>query len=103
MGNSSLVIKEAIKVSEKKLKDYKKTQSKRDNKIKQKNSTRFRELISNKKQMNDYSFFKDLPITEQEKILVEVEEINKIISIDKPYRITLLESDMPVQYKASAM
>jgi ATP-dependent Lon protease len=44
-----------------------------------------------------------MPIQEQTKILTEVEEINKIISVDKPYRITLLESDMPVHFKACAM
>ena len=99
----SMVIRDAIKISEKKLKTYKKNQEKKDNKVKTKNSTRFRELISNKKNMNDFVFFKSMPIQEQTKILTEVEEINKIISVDKPYRISLLESDMPTHFKACAM
>ena len=99
----SMVIREAITISEKKLKLYKKEQDKKDNKVKTKNSTRFRELVSNKKNMNDFVYFKGMPIQEQTKILTEVEEINKIISVDKPYRITLLESDMPVHFKACAM
>ena len=53
--------------------------------------------------MNDYSFFKDMAINEQKNILTEIEQINKIISVDKPYRITLLESSIPVEFKASAM
>ena len=99
----SMVIRDAITISEKKLKTYKKEQDKKDNKVKIKNSTRFRELISNKKNMNDFVFFKGMPIEDQTKILNEVEEINKIISVDKPYRITLLESDMPTHFKACAM
>jgi ATP-dependent Lon protease len=44
-----------------------------------------------------------LEIEEQKKIIKEVREINKITRIEKPYRITLLESDIPVQFKAAAM
>lgn len=102
-NSTSVVIRDAIEASEKKLKASKKIHDKCENKIKVKNSTKFKELISNKKNMNDFIFFKGLPIVEQEKILNEVEEINKIIAVDKPYRISLLESDMPVHFKACAM
>ena len=53
--------------------------------------------------MNDVGFFQKLDTSEQEHILKDVEEINKIITIDKPYRIQLLESDMPTEFKACAM
>lgn len=102
-NSTSIVIRDAIEASEKKLKASKKIHDKCENKIKVKNSTKFKELISNKKNMNDFIFFKGLPVVEQEKILTEVEEINKIIAVDKPYRISLLESDMPVHFKACAM
>ena len=102
-NSKSIVIRDAIKASEKKLLAYKKIHDKRENKIRTKNSTKFKKLISDKKNMNDFAFFKGMPICDQVKLLAEVEEINKIISVDKPYRITLLESDMPVQFKACAM
>jgi ATP-dependent Lon protease len=44
-----------------------------------------------------------LEIEEQKKIIKELREINKITRIEKPYRMTLLESQIPVQFKAAAM
>jgi len=39
----------------------------------------------------------------KKKIIKEVREINKITRVEKPYRLTLLESDIPVIFKAAAM
>lgn len=39
----------------------------------------------------------------QKKIIKELREINKITRIEKPYRLTLLESDIPVNFKSAAM
>ena len=101
--NPNNVTKDLIKASEKKLKEIEKVHKKKEMKVKKKNSEKFRELTSSKKQMNDYAFLKDMAINEQKNILTEIEQINKIISVDKPYRITLLESSIPVEFKASAM
>jgi ATP-dependent Lon protease len=40
---------------------------------------------------------------EQIKIIKEVREINKIMRVEKPYRMTLLESNIPPVFKAAAM
>lgn len=53
--------------------------------------------------MNDFEFFKKMELQEQEKIINELEEINKISKIDKPYRLTILERDMPPDMKACAL
>ena len=54
--------------------------------------------------MNDYKFFKDkLTTEEQKKVIREVEEINKVSIVQKPYRLTLLESDIPVHLKTIAL
>ena len=53
--------------------------------------------------MNDFSFFNKLEVEEQIKIIKEVREVNKITHIEKPYRIALLESKIPAEFKASAM
>jgi len=53
--------------------------------------------------MNDFEFYDKLEIEQQKKIIKELREINKITRVEKPYRLTLLESDIPVVFKAAAM
>ena len=53
--------------------------------------------------MNDFGFYEKLEIQEQKKIIKELREINKITRIEKPYRMTLLESDIPIIFKGAAM
>jgi ATP-dependent Lon protease len=72
-------------------------------KQKDKNMRIFRKIIRDKNMMNDFSFYEKLEIEEQKKIIKELKEINKITRIEKPYRITLLESEIPTIFKASAM
>jgi ATP-dependent Lon protease len=44
-----------------------------------------------------------LDLENQKKLIKELREINKITRIEKPYRMTLLESSIPVEFKAAAM
>jgi len=53
--------------------------------------------------MNDFSFYEKLELDNQKKLIKELREINKITRIEKPYRMTLLESNIPVEFKAAAM
>jgi ATP-dependent Lon protease len=50
----------------------------------------------------DY-FKKKLSNTEQKNIMKELEEINKHMNIDKPYRLALLQSSIPPKYKATIL
>ena len=36
-------------------------------------------------------------------ILTKLKEVNSFVKIDKPYRMALLESDIPVEFKANAL
>jgi ATP-dependent Lon protease len=63
----------------------------------------FRKIVKDKNTSNDFTFYEKLEIEEQKKIIKELREINKITRIEKPYRMTLLESQIPVQFKAAAM
>jgi len=63
----------------------------------------FRKIIRDKNTMNDFAFYEKLNIEHQKKIIKELREINKITRIEKPYRMTLLESSIPVQFKSAAM
>jgi ATP-dependent Lon protease len=96
-------IKKCIESYEEDIKNQKVKQEKKDKKYKDKNMRIFRKIVKDKNTTNDFSFYEKLEIEEQKKIIKEVREINKITRIEKPYRMTLLESDIPVQFKAAAM
>ncbi len=96
-------IKKCIEVYEKDLKTQKQKQEKREKKYKDRNLRIFRKIVKDKNTSNDFTFYEKLEIEEQKKILKELREINKITRIEKPYRMTLLESQIPVQFKAAAM
>jgi ATP-dependent Lon protease len=96
-------IKKCIETYEEDIKQQKVKQEKKDKKYKDKNMRIFRKIVRDKNTTNDFSFYEKLEIEEQKKIIKELREINKITRIEKPYRMTLLESEIPVQFKAAAM
>ena len=59
--------------------------------------------MRNKNKLNDVSYFEGLTLKEQNKILTEVKKLNSLVEIEKPYRISLLESDIPPEFKAAAI
>lgn len=86
--------------------DVKKEKVKKEKKIKKekdRNGRIFKRIIRDKNTMNDFEFYDKLELGQQKKIIKELREINKITRIEKPYRLTLLESDIPVIFKAAAM
>ena len=57
-----------------------------------------------KKNTNEISYFKKkLSHKEQMKVMKDLKEINSFMDTDKPYRLALLESDIPPKFKAIAM
>ena len=102
-GNNSGTIDEFIKICETKEKKNIQKQERQNQKQKDKNERIFRKILSDKNSMNDFSFFNKMEKEEQIKIIKELREINRITRIEKPYRLTLLESDIPIIFKASAM
>jgi ATP-dependent Lon protease len=86
--------------------DIKKTKVKEEKKLKkykERNLRIFKKIVKDKNTMNDFGFYEKLEIAEQKKIIKELREINKITRIEKPYRMTLLESDIPIIFKGAAM
>ena len=55
--------------------------------------------MQNKNIMNDYEFFKKMSINEQENILKELDEINKICKVEKPYRLNYLKKKYHMNIK----
>ena len=96
-------IKKCIEVYENDIKKQKVKQCKKEKKHKAKNLRIFRKIVKDKNTMNDVSFYEKLDLSDQKKIIKELREINKITRIEKPYRMTLLESKIPVNFKAAAM
>lgn len=69
------------------------------------NAKKYHKLISSQNDPeNEVDFFKKkLSHKEQLKVMNDLKEVNKHVRIDKPYRLTLLESSIPPQYKACAL
>ena len=90
-----------IKEKENKLKKH---QDKKLKTQKAKNIRKFKNLVNKKNLLNDYAYFKNnLSLEEQKKVISEVEELNKINIVQKPYRLSLLEADIPVHLKSIAL
>ena len=96
-------IKKCIDVYEKDIKDSKRKIEKKEKKQKAKNLRIFRKILKDKNTMNDFAIYEKLELENQKKLIKELREINKITRIEKPYRMTLLESTIPVEFKAAAM
>jgi ATP-dependent Lon protease len=68
------------------------------------NTRKFGRLLQKKNSANDLKYFKKyLSHEQQAEVLKELGQLNKIMLVDKPYRLTLLESKIPQQYKAIAL
>jgi len=95
--------KEMIQVCESTLKEHEKKQKRKEKKYQEKNTRIFRKLVKDKNTNNDFEFFGKLEVDNQKKIIKELREINKAIRIEKPYRLTLLEAEVPAVFKGAAM
>ena len=77
--------------------------AKKEKKQKAKNMRIFRKIMNDKNTMNDFAFYEKMEPEKQKKLIKELREINKITRIEKPYRMSLLEANIPIQFKAAAL
>jgi len=99
----SKVAKDAKQLVKKQEKEMKRSKDKRERKQKNKNLQKFRQAVREKNVMNDFKYFRDLDLNKQKQILAQLEEVNKISDITKPYRMILLEADIDPKFKAVAL
>jgi len=101
-GNKAMIkhFEELTKAHEKNIK--KKTEEE-EKKEKRKNVVKLRKLLREKAATNDFKFFGTMPLESQKTILEKLKEVNSYYNVEKPYRITLLESDIPVAFKSQAL
>lgn len=72
-------------------------------KTKTANTKKFSSMLKEKNMMNDVKFFKEkMSFEEQNKVITEMEDILKHCRVEKPYRLQLLDADIPTEYKAVA-
>ena len=77
--------------------------AKLERKEKAKNAATFKKLLREKDVMNDARFFKEkLSPTEQKSVLAQMKEVREHCDVVKPYRLTLLDANIPVAFKACA-
>ena len=97
------IIKRMRKDLEKTEGKMKKTDEKKLRKTKSANTKKFSSMLNEKNMMNDVKFFKEkMSNEEQNKVITEMEEILKHCRVEKPYRLQLLDADIPPEYKALA-
>jgi hypothetical protein len=101
--DESKLINKCMNVVQEDIKKTKANAEKKLQKTKDKNLRIFKKIIKDKNVMNDFAFYEKSEIEDQKKILRELREINKLTRIEKPYRMTLLESDIPTLFKGAAM
>lgn len=102
-STDTALIDECIKVCEEKIKLSRLKQDKKNTKEKARNERIFKRILRDKNTMNDFEFFEKLEQFQQKKIIKELKEINKITRVEKPYRLTLLEADIPLIFKSAAL
>jgi len=103
--------KKGKKAFEKKLdkmvKAAEKKQVKEDKKVgkkkKKKNMTKFKSLLKTKPPMNEFKYFNGLNVEQQKLILKKMKDLNEYDNVEKPYRLQLIESEIPVEYKSCAI
>lgn len=105
--NSNNTDKDVIKKMKKKINNKERQLEEMQGKIKKKqtiyNVNKFNKLLKCNGSTNECKYFKDLNIENQNNVILQVEEINKHIQIDKPYLHKLLETEIPIEFKAIAM
>ena len=97
------VLQKLEKMAIKEQKEIEKKEKKAEKKEKQKNMKKFKGLLNDKNVMNDFKYFQKMDNDTQKKVLSHMEEINSHTKIDKPYRIQLIEADIPTMYKNYAL
>ena len=70
---------------------------------KNKNTATLRKLLKTPNVMNDFKYFKTMDVDSQQRIIKRLEEVNKLSNVEKPYRLQLLDSDMPPECQAVAL
>ena len=68
------------------------------------NVKEFKTLLRKKNSTNDLRYFRrHMTPEQQQKVIADLKQIHTVSIIQKPYRLSLLETDIPIAFKAIAM
>ena len=100
---SNPTIKKMYEEIFKKEEDSLKRKSRKESKQKVKNTKKLKTMLKDENTMNDLKYFNEnMDISQQEHALDQISQIRESSSISKPYRMRLLDADIPIGYKATA-
>jgi hypothetical protein len=98
------IARETLSSMVKKEKEYKEREELKMKNRQKHHVRQFKKMLRKKNSTNDLKYFKDnLSTEEQTTVLKELEDLNKLTITDKPYRLSLLQSDIPQAFKAIAL
>ena len=98
------IARETLGIMVKKEKEYKEREERKMKNKQKRHVKQFKKMLRKKNSTNDLKYFKDnLSTEEQTAVLKELEDLNKLTITDKPYRLSLLQSDIPQAFKAIAL
>ena len=86
-----------------KLEKSERQSERKSQKQKDKNGRIFKRMLRDKNTGNDYTFFEGLDQDMQVKLIKEAREVNKVSQIDAPYRISILQAEIPHVFKSIAL
>jgi ATP-dependent Lon protease len=98
------IAQETLNIMLNKEREYKEREEKKLRTQKRHHLKSFKNLLRKKNSTNDLKYFKEnLSTAEQTSVIQELEKLNKLTITDKPYRLALLQSDIPQSFKAIAL
>jgi len=102
-GGKKAVLNKFYEMVEKKEKLDKAKKEKEDEKKKSSNLKKFKKLLRGNTALNEYKYFKKLDTGIQKKIMKKLKEVNDYTKVEVPHKLSLIEADIPVRYKSTAM
>ena len=102
-SNKSVLSSTLKKFSVNQKNTYNKMIKKREQRTRSKNLEQYRSLIKSKNTMADATYFESMDLEKQNQMLEKMNAVNKLLMVDKPYRIRLYELDIPDIFKATAL
>jgi hypothetical protein len=104
VSKNDSIARETLQSMIRKEKEFKEREEQKLRSHKKKHVKNFKKLLRQKNSTNDLKYFKQhLSMDEQTAVLSELQCLNKLTITDKPYRLALLQSNIPQEFKAIAL
>ena len=104
VSKNDSIARETLQSMIRKEKEFKEREEQKLRSHKKKHVKNFKKLLRQKNSTNDLKYFKQhLSMEEQTAVLSELQCLNKLTITDKPYRLALLQSNIPQEFKAIAL